>query len=482
MNTRLLTYSPIFVAIPWVMTMSAMASEPVGSELIHVSDWSCTDRRGALPTFPGNVAESTMASDAGHNYVTWLSNDTPYQVMVMQYDGTSCSPAVKVNVGDPVPDEAGQYNTSHDAPSVFVDGQGYVYVTYFGYSIYYADRTIHQDAPYFRKSSYPNDITSWDPEQKLRLANMTELNGVRLRDGAVLMVGSDVRGHIDILEPGGAYRWPAMRQVITQDTSSTGDPATGAEGNRFTKAVFEQGRYTGRLYTVWGWACAEDAVTGDCDVYWNDSHEVFFAYSDDGGVTWRNKDNTTAVEAPLCPSTEVPPYCNDDPTKGILHDDPAFAITTTTRQREHRAIWEGRDGTIYVAFSQSMTNGAQPGALMMLAFTLGGPVTEYLVNENSHLRIGGIRKERSTIYIWAIDQTHNEAFEYTSSDGGYTWSRSLIIGDNCQRIHGSANIPGLQSVRMAIQCNPVPGESEVYYYRRTFPPVLDASAPALRRP
>lgn len=123
----------------------------------------------------------------------------------------------------------------------------------------------------------------------------------------------------------------------------------------------------------------------DNQKYSRDSHEVFFAYSDDQGLTWKNLDNTKSVSSVICTTGRgynAEGDCKKNLEAGILHFDEAYRITDT-RQGEKRHMWIDPDGTIYVTFYKSKwcdsgfcpdpdtKISTNPGALMLLTFELG---------------------------------------------------------------------------------------------------------------
>jgi hypothetical protein len=330
----------------------------------------------------------------------------------------------------------------------------------------------------------PHDIGSWRPEERTRLFNSAETNGFRLDDGAVVIVGSNFSARIDVVEPGGAYRWPAARQVVTQH-GRVRESKCSPRGNRFTKAVFEGGWRTGSgrqvLVATWGWGGGfpDDRRPGwlcdDIRDYSHDSHEVFFAYSDDGGVSWKNKDGNVRVDAPLCPTEHD---CRG-PEDGIAYDDPAFQVSRT-RQKAHRAIWAHDDGTVYIAYERSNwcdTGGTcdkrdveNPGALMMLTFKPNGPVREVTVDRSPHWYTAGIRKAGSSIYVWSSSKQDGIVYEYRSDDEGETWSKTPIGRGG--RVHAATRIPCLDSIRLVFTATGRErSERKLFYYRKTMPPV-----------
>ncbi len=475
---------------------SGLAANATG-QLLDVSGQA--GQPATVNPLPGNIASPVNAFDSNNRYVTYFSAQTPKRVVISKYDGSSWGAAVRV---DQVNDEPS--NVSHDAPSVFVDGQGYVYVSYFA-SYVYAKEGAGADAPYFRRTMNPGDISSWLPEARLRLFNYSELHGHQLADGALLIAGTNTEGRIDIIEAGGEsvkYRWAAARQVITQDPSPAGsNPGCDATSylNRFCKGVFQPGPASEspqKLYVVWGWGGGYydgERPAGLCeDVrhYAYDDHELFFAYSDDEGVTWRNKDATAAVASYLCPTRND---CNNKIDKGILHNDSRFMISTT-RQGEHRRIWVDTDGTVNIAFTKSIwcdkgvcndpnnKTVTNPGALMLVQFKLGGAVTERMVHKNRHFNVGSVaRDDAGKLYIWALDQDANSrVYEYVSENNGETWSRTVLVDKSSKRLNGVNLMSGEPSVHLAFACPSGNGTCEIYYYHRAMGTATGAGTADLR--
>src|SRR5690606_12496717 len=148
--------------------------------------------------------------------------------------------------------------------------------------------------------------------------------------------------------------------------------------------------------------------------------------------------------------------------KGIVHNDPDFAITSV-RQREHRKLWAADDGYIYVAYAKSTwcdsgicptSSVTDPGALRLLRFKLGGRVEEVTVSKEAHYYIGGVREEAGSLYVWAGTTIPWRVYEYVSHDGARTWSRTALHEGACNRLHGQTRIQRLESsVRMAFTCS-----------------------------
>ena len=438
----------------------------------------CTRHTTGVPGKVTAMGSNTVvplgnSPDARYTYIGWLDGDENAVITAYDRETGECSEVTVLNDA-PRNSPSG----SHDAVGIAVDGDGYIYASYFGATQYGLDgrSTVHSGTP-IKRSTRPLDSSSFGEMWKLRDHTVNERQMFRMRDGAVLVAGADLSGRIDIIEAGGEYRWPAARQVIHQDTRAMREHV--CQGNRFTKAHFHEGP-DGTLYVVWGWGHGGRDECADIEHYSTDSHEVFFAYSRDGGVTWHNREGTRMVESRPCHTYEDCARWNRLlPDGGIVHDDPDFMLTTT-RQREHRVTWAEPNGDIYVAFSKSMycdsgiclsKNVNDPGALMLVKFNIFEPdegIEEIVVNaESEHFRVAGVRKAGDALYIWVNTWNPIAFYEYISYDDGLTWERNRPqIGSNCgNRVAGNYFIPHQNVASFLIQCGGT-GQYGLWLYER----------------
>ena len=423
---------------------------------------------------PGNASNPAALAPDGSVYVTFLRK-APLSPVIVRYANGSCSTPKPITskpttVGD----------TSHDASSAYVDGQGHIITTYYGSIINEAwlkggKKGPQPPAPYIRRTTSAGDLNTFGSENKARLLNYAEIQGFRMQDGKVFIAGADQNGRYDIMNTDGNWALSSARQVVQQDRSAAGAPncTSGGEGfNRHTKTVFHQGK-NGKLYAIWGYSLPYNesnrpaTACKDLRHYTEDEHEVFFAYSTDGGNNWKNASGSRTVPVGTCTATDC--------TGGIKSADKDFKITTL-RQREHRKLWVEADGRVNIAFSRSIwcTTGTctkretsstfKPGALMYLSFypgqTIGEPVT---VNSSEHNNLPGIRVEGGKVYIWAhrLRSGGGEVVEYVSSDRKNFTATTIQSG--CSRSHGDTAAPEFKSVLIVSSCN-----RDVQLYRRNF--------------
>lgn len=465
--------------------------DPPGTEYVEISD--CAGQLGYNIPLAGNVATPVAAYGSDEVYIAYISDPSgsinqANQVVITKYDGSECTTPVELTTIPKV-----DRGVSHHAPSVYVDRDGFIYVTH---SLGFRD--YNQGGPYILRSTDPNNISSFTIRERMHFPQNAETNGLTLKNGNVLIGGTDIRSRFEIIEPydGGSeninYKFDT-KQVVDSLYGATAGNTNHCKGNRFTKGYYQEGVGTdNNIYIVWGWGGTggdpHPCKDGDMKKYTTDSHEVFFAYSDDGGITWRNTDNTASIAAADCPK---PKDCRGETTEGIKFNQDDFRISTM-RQREHRQLWADPDGTIYITFLKSdycdsgtCTNGASvtdPGQLMLLKFKLGDSIHDVIINEvwnERHLWLGAIRKHDDELYIWANEQGDAgseswDMYEYVSTDDGETWRRTQLntaVTAGCARMHGETYNPRLKnSVRLIWSCSSYKKNNtdEIFYYRRSF--------------
>ena len=435
----------------------------------------------ASPAIGSNtVVPVGNSPDGRYTYGGWI--DENHNAMIAAYDHhtDTCGPITQLN-------EMARESVSgsHDAVGIGVDGLGYIYASYFGNTMYRKDGQEHGGtsrrwgAGPYRQSVHPDDISEFGEKLRLRDWTVNERQKFRMRDGALLVAGADLAGLIDIIEPGGEFRWPGSRQVVQQDEGEK--PPYVCRANRFTKTQFYEGP-DGTLYALWGWGHGGRDDCDDIRRYSEDSHEVFFAYSTDGGITWHNREGTRNVESKLCLEySDCNRYGSVIADGGIVHDDPDF-ILTPTRQREHRVMWAEPNGDIYVTFTKSTwcdegicleRDVTDPGALMLVRFNLNRPedgITETIVNndpDRSHFRVAGIRKADDALYIWVTTRSPSRFFEYVSYDDGETWSSTQPINGSCGRIGGDYFVPHQNVANFILECR-VDSTRGAWIYQRRF--------------
>ena len=435
---------------------------------------------GAGTSLPGNISTPASLGADGEASITFMANlSGSTRPVLTRFANGSCAP-YKI-LKDVAPSVG-----SHDAPSVFGDKLGKIISTYYG--AYINDNEPAGTAkPFMRVSTQANNVITLGSEGRTRLQHTSETHGFRLQDGGLLLGTS--AGEFDIREPDGTWRTSELQRVVRDENYAAGSPHCPDQGhnylNRFKKTVFHQG-VDGNLYVIWGYASgwhADDtdkppSLCSDLRHYDEDDHELFFAYSSNGGATWKNATGTVELPVGTCTASGV---CSG----GIPHYKEEFRITDV-RQGEHRKIWVTGDGTVHITFVQSSwcyssaciqsapgstDSRWDPGALMYLKFKLGEtpgqPVKVEPVNADTFFYVAGIREQDGNVYIWALDKDTNKIAEFMSSNGT-TFSRTDVAGIPwCNRLHGDVSAPEYRSILLVAQCNDG-NPRQVFLYRRDF--------------
>jgi parallel beta-helix repeat protein len=204
-------------------------------------------------------------------------------------------------------DTTGTDTDRHDVPTVVADAAGGVHFVYGGGSV--AAQSPGQ-GPYTRDLPPGAGLGALSDERTLATSpgSAFDFQAVTDHAGVRHLIGQAGRGNtgslVDLrMSPDG--RWLPARQIVAGGYRPDGCVVNGrAQGcNRF--AI---GRMTaddrGRLELVWGYS--ENSLGGRCrsDAGYCD-HDLSYAYSADGGETWRNATSTAAVR--LAPGRSIAP-------------------------------------------------------------------------------------------------------------------------------------------------------------------------------
>lgn len=421
-------------------------------------------------------------SDRGPAYVIWNSDPVsdPLGMRTKLVEvGTSgtCSFARRVSNSQVNEVRHGGGATDHDDPSVVIDGRGFLHAFYFGREIALPDDVHSVPSPYYRRSAFPAFLFTklphafWNTERSLRVHDRSEIIDVaHLSDGSIVVSHSGNNGLIDVYDIFGGFRDDAPLQPVTQDDSLEGSNCADNShdyeytSNRFTKmriAVGPGPRGGERLHIIWGWSGVSERDNGTCPDsfhYSEDSHAVYYAFSDDGGESWNNWSGEKSVGAASCSTIGhcrnwqyATTYLPED-ARGIKSNDGDFRITDL-RQTDRRDITVAPDGTVVIAFQVSKTcvSGicgsaftpstplAPPGVAMLLRLEPDGdvyrqPGAPVMIDDDPKtdddppqlvLRVRQI--DRNTVYVWTLRETDRNVLEWVSHDGGETWEAPTTV-------------------------------------------------------
>lgn len=206
---------------------------------------------------------------------------------ICSYDHTSHTLADAVVVGTN-PDK-----DAHKNPHILIDDDGYIYVFY----------RSHCSPAHLAKSARPYDISQWTPM------------GVVAESSSYPQPWQLKKGEIIVLYRAGGTHNATESCVRSRDGGKTwSEPqiiASSPPKNGFyTASIAEAGEYPRKVHMAWS------VTRGD----WWQRYHVFYAYSDDGGYTWKKSDGSPH-ELPITEPTSERIFESDVPDRGVWLKD-----------------------------------------------------------------------------------------------------------------------------------------------------------------
>ena len=203
------------------------------------------------------------------------------------YDHTSHTLADAVVVGTN-PDK-----DAHKNPHILIDDDGYIYVFY----------RAHCSPTHLAKSARPFDISQWTPM------------GVVAGNSSYPQPWQLKKDEITVLYRTGGTHNATESCVRSHDGGKTwSEPETIAssppKNGFYAVSIAETGEYPRRVHMAW-------SVTRDD---WWQRYHVYYAYSDDGGYTWKKSDGSTC-ELPITEPKSERIFESDVPDRGVWLKD-----------------------------------------------------------------------------------------------------------------------------------------------------------------
>ncbi len=286
---------------------------------------------------------------------------------------------------------------AHENPHMLIDEDGFIYIFH----------GSHCTPTLVKKSVRPYDISKWE-----EMATITDSSSYpqpwQLRPGEITVLFRKAATHDAaqsyIKSTDGCASWAKSVDIITPQRRN------GVYG----VSMAENGPYPRKVHMAWS------LTRGD----WWQRYHVFYAYSDDGGITWKKRDGST-YELPITELSSEMIFESEVPDRGVWLKDiqldsrgVPYILFIDGNTVTYECIWKVAtycdDGwAIYeVAHSDHMFDH---GALVMLAdddFRMYGPTTPSQPYED-----GG------------------EMEEWQSTDGGKTWTNTGHLTSGSQYSH-----------------------------------------------
>ena len=171
---------------------SARTLPPTGTSYKNISDCAKITLASGVVTMPGNVSSPVALAPDGSVYVATFSSGTKKESarpVALRYANGSCS-QLKTLTDEQMKEPI---DSSHDAPSIYVDGEGHVITSYYGRTIGFTNPRYTLPAPYFRRTTSPGNLNDFNNESTTKLLNYAELQGFRMKDGKVFIAGEDFK-------------------------------------------------------------------------------------------------------------------------------------------------------------------------------------------------------------------------------------------------------------------------------------------------
>ncbi len=182
---------------------------------------------------------------------------------------------------------------AHKNPHLLIDDDGYIYVFY----------RSHCSPTHLEKSARPYDISQW--------VSM----GVVAEASSYPQPWELKKGEISVFYRGGGTHNATESCVRSRDGGKTWSKpeiiASSPPKNGFyAVTIAETGEYPRKVHMAWS------VTRGD----WWQRYHVFYAYSDDGGYTWKKSDGSTH-QLPITEPTSERIFKSDVPDRGVWLKD-----------------------------------------------------------------------------------------------------------------------------------------------------------------
>ena len=343
--------------------------KPISSD-VDISDattlWGSLER---AVYFSGTHSRTYVA------YMEWSTD----KIKITYYDHTTDKWAEPVEVA------SAASHTAHCAPSLSINSSGYIFVSYPTYGSHI----------YVKKSSNSENISAWGS------AKTIESSGSLTAYAFTTVLSND---HIVMVYRKTATTWATSNSTDNGDTWSS--PTTIiSSGDSYRPYVYIYKGTSDRIHLGWS------KGTG------SDFRDIYYAYSDNEGNTWKNISGTTQ---------SLPMSCGADVR--TLEETGVFALDIMSDSSNTPVIlfneWVGHEprivkwsGSAWVKKNVSESTNNNKGSSLIVT------------NSNNY-----------TVYWGKNVSGYDEMHEYTTSDGGNNWNENTITSDSSNQ-HVFPSVP-----------------------------------------
>jgi hypothetical protein len=311
----------------------------------------------------------------------------PYNIYVMQYDYTTGlwtrSPSLALV-------QSG--NSVHNAPVLYRNAAGYLEVFYGSISCW-----EKYQAYCTRRSSSPDQITSWDAEQRIPHRGITRGLGGYTADGSLHLFGEE--NDLVYLKRSTNGTWSSVALLPNDFNSSVGSSAVimdaWAAGNTIHLAWSPVSVYYGTVYT---------------------GTNIYYARSVDGGNTWRNASGAAQfTRSSLLRQTSIAAPAPTYPS--------AYLVWSGTTRITGMTVRELSDGSVVIG------NGAEGSFDFHIWNEAGGTSWKNSKIDTTGTPAGAVLQVLSddTLIAYSTSFSDKNVYEYISRNKGSSWTKSTAV-------------------------------------------------------
>ncbi len=169
---------------------------------------------------------------------------------------------------------------AHRNPTLLMDEDGRFYVFY----------GAHGHETHVLRSEAPHDISAWEERTQIPDSKTSYPQPWQLRAGEVFVSYRQAPGWCFTRSQDGAATWESPTNLI--DFGCSKDAAGTSEYSIYAITVAEAGEYPRKVHIAWSRLGGGTPEEIENKHLWARRYNVYYAFSDDGGDTWRRSDGT----------------------------------------------------------------------------------------------------------------------------------------------------------------------------------------------
>lgn len=265
--------------------------------------------------------------------------------------------------GEPVQIGTNSDDDPHKNPTILIDEDGYIYI-FWG---------AHSDPNKVSKSTAAYNITNWTTKPTFG-STITYPQPWQLKTGELFVCYRDYGKWGYRTSTNGADSWSSNTNIVD---------FSGTNQSIYLASVAETGSYPRKIHLAW--SAMDEGI-------WHQRWDVYYAYSDDGGTTWKKRDGT-AYTLPIIAATAEKVYESGDEgvwIKDIQLDTNGnpYILFISANRTTYQGNWKfarysgGNWVTTTVASSDHMYDGGGFAVLANDDFRIYAPTTVSQVGED----------------------------------------------------------------------------------------------------